>query len=512
MHGSAPTHLGEKSSRNKGVSAEKASPSTKSKASVVLLDLAGQPCVVDTDSGEVLGRVWREVRGGTARDPEGRARKVRNFAAKGGDAAAEESVKRGLGKTDQSVWKQRAKRREDLQARMGQVGGFLIESGHMVPDGDGGYTLRDLGDGELVPDRVARLRRLYDWLKTAWREVGRCCTRAHSTDEGDDIRIQRVEGEDHLSGLIHCDRHLCPICVGARSAQRRKDLLEVLDQIPADAQLVLKVFTARHRFGTILTDTEKRVRVGVRAIRGLRSTKKATYGHVTTLELTFGKNGHHPHLNVLEAYRPEVDLEERKLIEAETYTKAVKDAGGTVDLDLQESEDGSWWRVVDRTELLKVAYYITKEDGTDEAVEGEEELDVLGDSITHELTGGHRKRGKTIPTVYACVDAYAEAWCAKGLTWFSRGGCFMPAKKDTEGQEEEQQEEAMNREREGVTVGWLRSLAWRRLSPEGQAVLGHAVKTGLWRENPYAVMDGLGIPQAMWGCGSPPKKDSPPDD
>ena len=478
------------------------------------MDLDGSPFVVDQDSGEVFGRVWREVRGGAARGPEGRARKVRNFAASGGAEATEVKAKKGLGKSDQSVWVRRAKRREDLQARMGKVGGWLIECGHMVSDGDGGYTLRELEDGELVPDKVVRWRRLYGWLKTAWREVGKCCTHAHSTDEGDDIRIQRVEGDgDHLSGLIHCDRYLCPICVGSRSSQRRKDLLDVLDQIPEDAQLVLKVFTVRHRFGTLLTDTEKRVRVGVRAIRGLRSTKKASYGHVTTLELTWGKNGHHPHLNVLEAYRPEVDLEARKQIEVDTYTNAVKQAGGTVDLTCQESEDGSWWRVVDRTELLKVIYYITKEDGTDEAVEGEEERDVLGDSITHELTGGHRKRGKTIPTVYACDDAYAEAWCAKGLTWFSRGGCFMPSKDDVQGQDEEhQEEETMNREREGVTVGWLRSLAWRRLSPEGQAALGHAVRTGLWRENPHAVMDGLGIPQAMWGCGSPPKKDSPPDE
>ena len=141
-----------------------------------------------------------------------------------------------------------------LQERMGNVGGFLIEAGHMLSDETGGYTLREVMPKELVPDRVVRARRRYGLLRQAWREIGKCCTRAH----GDHVRVQENSGSHHLGGLIHCDRSVCMICCAAMAKKRREKLLKVLNlnQIPEDAQLVLKVFTSRHRLGSQMTVIE----------------------------------------------------------------------------------------------------------------------------------------------------------------------------------------------------------------------------------------------------------------
>lgn len=472
--------------------------------------LGGKPQLVDRTSGEVLGEVMRQ----TVRGPEGRARKVRIFAAEDREVINQTKKKLIL----RNGFADRKARRDQIEARMRDVQGLLIAAGHMPVDRVGWRALRDLGAGELVKDEVAKLRQEWEWLNITWAEVGRCCTKAH----GRHVRIQKTSGgSHHLGGLVHCDRSICHIDAGAAAAARRQKLLDVLDQIPADAQLVLKVYTNRHTKGSRLLTIEGQQRKALRGLFGLAKARKATYGRVVTLEITYGENGHHPHRNCLEAYRPGVNLETQREWEEEEYRQRIVDAGGSADLKLQEG----WWVVVERKMLIAVVNYICKDDGTRAVVDGEEEVDLLSERVSFEITHGHNKRGKStrpITDLSVPAGAYAEAWCAKGLTWWSPSGCFVAPKEKTpeppKTPQEIEEEARLERERQGITVAWLSAERYRHMSQSDRDDLA-ALVYGVFEPDRFlaffasrGVLGGFGLgppPEPVTGDDGEVQDDSP---
>lgn len=459
--------------------------------------LDGITRVIDVASGEVLGKLKRERRTVVEADPEGRPGKLWKLPAVDGDTtgpvvrsaapANHKGVHTRRRELRDAIWKKLENTRRDLS-----IGGYLVEKG--LRD----WELRELLPGELVSDHMARLRVEYPWLEAAHRGLGKCCT--HPILPW--VTIQEKSRKGHcLGGLAHCDRYICPICAPARAADNREKLLAVLDQIPQDAQLVLKVFTSRHRMGRSLARTEREQRDALAALYGHRQMKESTYGNVKTLEITWGDNGFHPHRNVLEAYRPEVDLEDQRKWEEKVYTAKVLEAGGTVDFALQPD----WFGKVNREEIAQKIMYITK-DGTQDTmrIETEEVVDFLAESITHELTGGYRKTGKsTVPITEAPPEAYAETWCLKHLTWFSRSGCFLRKEvAETTGCVDQPEDEPVDRERMGPIVAWISKDLWRALGAAGRWEITRQVEDGwtpegflAWmKESDFCIGFGLGPP------------------
>lgn len=476
--------------------------------------LDGLTHVVDTTTGEVLGRLVRERRSVLESGPEGRCPKRRKLPATPGCGGAVPRAAKDGG-TRPGIHRRRRDLRDALWARLQNVGRDLVQAGHLVPDGGGGYSLRDVVPNELVPDHNARLRQVYRWLSEAWKGVGRCCThpiKAH-------VEVQEKRNGGHcLGGLAHCDRYLCPICAPARAASNREKLLSALDQIPQGAQLVLKVFTSRHRQGGRLAVIEGQQRQALSGLYGHRRMKAATYGNVKTLEITHGDHGFHPHRNVLEAYRPEVDLKAQAAWEAEFYTAEIERAGGTADF----SKQADWFRIVKRDDIAKVVMYIAKDgtaakdDGAETAVarvEMEEHVDVLVDSVSFELTAGYRKRGyRTVPITDAPPDAYAEAWCTKHLTWFSRSGCFLVKDAHPASTTDDQPEDApIDRESTGATVAWISASVWRALGAVGRWEVASLVEEGFHPDAFLALFTTRRLVSG-YGLGPPPNPEAHPPD
>jgi hypothetical protein len=411
----------------------------------------------------------------------------------------------------------RSERLKQIEVRMRQVQGELIGAGHMPEDAIGWRRLRELEPEELIPDGVARLRRVWGWLWDAFKGVDRCCSGSHG-----DVEVKQTPKGHHLGNLIHCDRSICHIDAAAKAADRRQKLLAVVSQIPEDAILVLKVYTNRHRKGALLVDIEKQQRVALKGMFDCSFARKATYGRAVVLEITHSdKNGHHPHRNCLEAYRPGTNLEEQREWEQTHYRDRVKAAGGSADLTLQ----AGWWEVVEREKLIQVINYISKdEDLTWDGVEGDELVDVLTETVSYELTHGHNKKGKaTLPItdLRVSVDAYVEAWAAKHLTWWSVSGCFKPVKvedeaegaavegevADPETENEDHKDEELKREKEGATVAWIDPSQWARMGPAGRNAVAAMVYGGFNPGRFLALLGDLGV---MWGFGLG-KRPKPPD-
>lgn len=176
----------------------------------------------------------------------------------------------------------------------------------------------------------------------------------------------------------------CPVCAARISEVRRQELIKGMNSIGDRA--ILCTYTLSHNKDEALSEVRKKLKDAYRLMWSGRwaNDMKKTWGIVGSIkasEVTYGKNGWHPHYHVLMFIDPVHELSE---IEDALVPTLKKRWSGVVD-----TQDGyaSWANGCD----VKIAYqdvieYITKI--------GHDPTDDLGWNIAMEVTKGLLKAGK----------------------------------------------------------------------------------------------------------------------
>jgi REP element-mobilizing transposase RayT len=242
------------------------------------------------------------------------------------------------------------------------------------------------------------------------------------------LKVGEVDGREtrHLSGVIHCNRVMCPTCAAFVTA-RRLDLLRPLAERNAQAgHHVFLTLTMRHRLGVEWADLRNSVKSAWRRVFKRRRFAESVLGGVRQDESTWGENGHHFHIHVLLTLDPTVVPAEFAQWFREAFEKVAQESGRTCDWK------DEWWSLVSPDRLAATVGY------TQKAGEG---LDHL---VGAELLGGWAKHGSRLWDLPP--DVYAEVWRASMRNrWFSSFGIWKSEKA-----EELEDEETLEADREQV--------------------------------------------------------------
>lgn len=229
-------------------------------------------------------------------------------------------------------------------------------------------------------DRRARHDALDGWRRHSSLERVRKCGIVPRTADGVGFRFDGQKAG--WSGVCHCGSvWACPVDAARIGAERAADIATVIRYVVDElgGSVLHVTLTARHHKGLTLAETTDAVTKAwafVGRARWWKETLDQGYdraGFVRALEVTYGRNGWHPHLHVLLFLGRKVDEMEALKIGArlrEVYSTGLARHGFTC------SDQGVFTRLATtmRDAETVLARYVTK--------------------IAHEITRGDRKQGK----------------------------------------------------------------------------------------------------------------------
>ena len=263
-------------------------------------------------------------------------------------------------------------------------------------------------------------------------------------------------GLRHVSGLMHCGRHLCPICHPFHAGERRADLQTLIGVNWDQGQHFMFTPTARHRLGVKWADLAGAIKRTSRKMQQTRRWKENVLGFTRADESTWSnKGGHHFHQHYLLTLRYGTDGEAFSRWLQEFWEKAMLKEGRTCDWNNMGRE---WWKPVQTEgELRLVLNYQTKEweeegmkTDTPEALRG----------ALQEITGAGTK-GQT-PWDWP-AEIFAEIWeASKGHRWYGTAGIWKP-KNAPEATEDDIE---ARREQKGTPIAWVHAEDWNALTKE----------------------------------------------
>lgn len=125
-----------------------------------------------------------------------------------------------------------------------------------------------------------------------------------------DVLYAPVAGQAHYGGLQVCGSvWLCPVCAAKISEKRRLELSAAVSSWLISDELlprrtILVTLTLQHKLGnnlSVVLDWLKTARKGLVSGRWSRefATAYGLVGSVRALEITYGRNGWHPHMHIL---------------------------------------------------------------------------------------------------------------------------------------------------------------------------------------------------------------------
>jgi len=334
------------------------------------------------------------------------------------------------------------------------------------------------------------------------RQLQGCCARP--IPGGDFLTVKETEGGlRHVSGLMHCGKHLCPICHPFHAGERRADLQSLIGVNWDAGQHFFFTPTARHRMGVRWAELAKAIKKVSGKMQQTRRWKENVLGFTRADESTWStKSGHHFHQHYLLTLKHGVDGEAFAAWLQEFWEKAMLKESRSCDWDAMGRE---WWRAVgSEGELRSVLNYQTKE-WEDQRAEGDTP-ESLRDALK-EITGAGTK-GQT-PWDWP-PEVFAEVWeSSKGHRWFGAGGLWKP-KNAPEVTEDEIEE---RREQKGTPIAWVHAEDWNALTKETREdLLTVAYSRTLDRAGFVAAwMDRSIKLGGILGFGSPPDEEGETD-
>lgn len=237
---------------------------------------------------------------------------------------------------------------------------------------------------QFLTTTAARLQRWY--LQSLAREllpnerVAKCLHKLIPGAPGVSLMYSPKVQRAHYKGLQVCGSvWMCPVCAAKITARRRQELTQAISVW--DGQLVMVTYTLRHT-------TDDRLAVVLDALLGsYRSMKQSRgwrllvgqnewFGSVRGLEVTYGKNGFHPHMHEVAFLGKGADpvaLEnELRGHWLHQLDRAGRDASWEHGLQVESADD-------------RIADYVAKY--------GHDPVD-LGWTVAHEIASGMSKVGR----------------------------------------------------------------------------------------------------------------------
>jgi len=163
-----------------------------------------------------------------------------------------------------------------------------------------------------------------------------------------------------FGGLRTCDSPwACPVCAPTLAERRGEALAGTLEQFhEAGFRIVHAVLTVRHTKGEALVDV-----FGALADAWRYMTKNRAFrphweglGYARAIEVTYGRNGWHPHAHLTLVVPPERDVYELEEALWEAWSGAVVEVGWA-----PSSRDAFFYDVVETaTDIAEVARYVAK--------------------------------------------------------------------------------------------------------------------------------------------------------
>ena len=180
-----------------------------------------------------------------------------------------------------------------------------------------------------------------------------------------------------FGGLRTCDSPwACPVCAPAIAERRGEALARTLKYFhEIGFRIVHAVLTVRHTKGEALADV-----FGALADAWRRMTKSRAFrpyweglGYAKAIEVTYGRNGWHPHAHLALVVPPERDVYELEEALWEAWSEAVVEVGWA-----PSDRNAYFYDIVERSEdISEVAHYVAK---------------TTNWGIGAEITGGPRKK------------------------------------------------------------------------------------------------------------------------
>lgn len=168
-------------------------------------------------------------------------------------------------------------------------------------------TVRPARGGPGDDGQAARRREVYA-LRSALRplavtrRIADCGLRARTETPELVIRDYKTERRAWWEGVLSCGRQFaCPVCAARRAAQRKDEIRRLRGDSNGRWQMV--TLTMQHNASQSLDPLLDKLMQSWRTIRTRRSVRDLFDSHITAsiraVEVTFGKNGWHPHIHLL---------------------------------------------------------------------------------------------------------------------------------------------------------------------------------------------------------------------
>lgn len=298
-------------------------------------------------------------------------------------------------------------------------------------------------------------------------EVGRC--NSTPLGFGPVTLCETKGGRRYLRGVNYCGRMPCLICgpylrqtYMARLAERAEAVAK-----RGDLRQFLVTLSVQHDAATGMAVQVAVLGVLLKSLAGRSRWRRAVVGFIRVLEVTYGRNGLHPHLHLLLS----VDQDQEE--DAEAFARWVADVCSRVSLKVGAACAFSpgWWKPVVPGDLPAVLGYF----------------------------GKPPLRG-LIP-----ATAYSAIWTeSRGLRWAATAGCWKGGVKDKKGGKEANAEESpqVRGANPGAGVAVLLEIApafWRAMKAEAQQGLQARLCDPLY--SPQVNMLPIGSLPDGWGSG-----------
>jgi hypothetical protein len=178
-------------------------------------------------------------------------------------------------------------------------------------------------------------------------------------------------------GLMTCGSPwICPVCAPTLAEQRGEALAKTLEYFHGMGfRIVHAVLTVRHTRGEALADVFKALADAWRRMGKSRAFRPywSGLGYARAIEITFGKNGWHPHIHLALIVPPERDLYALREALWEAWSGAVLEVGWA-----PSDRNAYFYDIVENaTDVSEVAHYVAK---------------TTNWGIGAEITGGVRKK------------------------------------------------------------------------------------------------------------------------
>jgi hypothetical protein len=279
----------------------------------------------------------------------------------------------------------------------------------------------------------------------AWK-LDTCGSAPLKTADKVTLKVGQTDGREtrHLSGVLHCNRSLCPTCSAFITARRIEELKPLAEKNANAGQHMFLTLTMRHRLGVEWGSLNRAVKLGWRRVSKQRRFAQLVIGGIRQDESTWGPNGHHFHVHVLLTLTHGSEPAQFAAWFREAFEKVAAEGGRTCDWK------DEWWSLVAPERLSSAVAYTQKAGGG---------LDHL---LGAELLAGWAKHGSRLWDLPP--DVYAEVWReSKRNRWFSSFGIWKSKKA-----EELEDEETLDAEREqaGQEERAVPVTTWKLVPPD----------------------------------------------